>query len=84
MFAFLAFGFGLAYGEGSPFMGLTHFALADLPTSKYGFVVIQVRHHHLLVKGTVLLGKRAIFVIYKGIVLQDSSAIFLFYTVVML
>jgi hypothetical protein len=41
-FAFLAFGFAFAYGEGSPFIGWTHFALADLPYTKFGHVIIQV------------------------------------------
>jgi hypothetical protein len=41
-FSFLAVGYAFAYGDGSPFIGWTHFALADLPFDKFGHVIIQV------------------------------------------
>jgi hypothetical protein len=51
-FAFLAFGFAFAYGEGSPFIGWTHFALADLPYTKFGHVIIQVCLFYILAQAT--------------------------------
>ena len=46
---FICFGYSFAFGSGTPYIGLTHFAIIDHPAEKYAFFFFQVCLFQVLV-----------------------------------
>ena len=40
--SFICCGYAFAFGEGTPYIGLSHFAIIDLPAEEYAFFFFQV------------------------------------------